>query len=146
MYLPRLLLAIFFGGLLGTVTELFFLEHYEDAWQYAPLIVAGLGFVVGAWYARRPTPASLRAFETVLLLFVASGLVGLFLHYRANVEFEVERDSTLSGPRLFWEALGGALPALAPGTMIFLAVIGYAAIIARQTPLASPRSGSTLHS
>ena len=144
MYLSRLLLAIFFAGLLGTVTELFFLEHYEDAWQYTPLVLVGLGLVVGAWYAGRPTPASLRAFQTVLLLFIATGLLGLYLHYRANVEFEIERDSTLTGPRLFWESLGGALPALAPGTMIFLAVIGYAVIVARQTPLASQRSGSTL--
>ena len=144
--MPRLLLAIFFGGLLGTVTELVFLEHYDDAWQYAPLVVAGLGFVIGAWYAARPTQASLRAFRAVLLLFIASGVVGLYLHYRANAEFEIVRDSTLSGPRLFWEALGGALPALAPGTMIFLAVIGYAVIVSRQTPLATPRSRSTLQS
>ena len=33
-----------------------------------------------------------------------------------------------------------ATPALAPGTMIFLAMVGFAATLARETPLASPRS------
>ena len=140
MYLPRLLLAIFFGGLAGTAAELAFLEHYEDVWQYAPLIAIALGFAVGGWYAKRPTPDSLRAFQATLSLFVVTGLVGLWLHYRANVEFEVERDESLRGMRLFWEALGGAMPALAPGTMMFLAAIGYAVVVSRRQPLASPRS------
>jgi hypothetical protein len=140
MYLPRLLLAIYFGTLLGTSLELLFLEHYEDVWQYAPLVAAGLGFAVGAWYARSPTIAALRAFKSVLGLFVVTGIAGLVLHYRANVEFEVERDSRLGGMRLVWEALGGAMPALAPGTMMLLAAIGYAVIVSRRQPLASARS------
>jgi hypothetical protein len=140
MYLTRLLLAIFFGGLAGTAGELVFLEHYEDVWQYAPLVAIALGFAVGGWYARRPTPDSMRAFRATLVLFVVTGLVGLWLHYRANVEFEVEREATLGGMRLFWKALGGAMPALAPGTMIFLAAIGYAVLVSRRQPLASPRS------
>lgn len=140
MYLSRLLLAIFFGGLFGTTTELFFLEHYEDVKQYIPLIVAALGFAVGGWYALRPGPASLRGFRAVLLLFAVTGAVGLFLHLRGNLEFERERDSTLRGFALLWGALSGATPALAPGAMALLAAVGYAAIVARQTPLASPRS------
>lgn len=140
MYLSRLLLAIFFAGLLGTTAELFFLEHYEDVQQFIPLVVAALGFAIGGWYAARPSPASLRGFRAVLLLFAFSGAVGLFLHYRGNVEFEKERDAALGGLPLMWEALRGATPALAPGTMIFLAVIGYAVTVSRQTPLASPRS------
>lgn len=140
MYLTRILLAIFFGALLGTTLELAFLEHYEDVWQYAPLVASALGFGFGGWYARSPTRTSLRAFKAVLGLFVVTGIVGLVLHYRANVEFEVERDSALGGIRLFWEALGGAMPALAPGTMVLLAAIGYAVIVSRQEPLASPRA------
>jgi hypothetical protein len=140
MYLPRLLLAIFFMGLLGTTTELIFLEHYEDVKQFIPLVALALGGAIGGWYAVRPDAAALRAFRAVLLLFAVSGAVGLFLHYRGNVEFELERDPTLGGLPLLWEVLRGATPALAPGTMIFLALIGYAVTVARRTPLASPRS------
>jgi hypothetical protein len=140
MYLPRLLLAIFFMGLLGTATELLFLEHYEDVKQFIPLVALVIGGAIGGWYAARPGAASLRAFRAVLMLFGVSGAVGLFLHYRGNVEFELERDATLRGLPLIWEVLRGATPALAPGTMIFLALIGYAVIVARRPPLASPRS------
>lgn len=139
-YLPRLLLATFFIGLLGTTTELFFLEHYEDVKQLIPLVVAVLGFAIGGWYGLRPSRESAAAFRALLGLFVISGVTGVFLHYRGNVEFEVERDSTLRGLALVWESLRGATPALAPGTMIFLALVGFAAMVARQTPLASPRS------
>jgi hypothetical protein len=139
-YLPQFLLATFFVVLLGTTTELFLLEHYEDKKQLIPFGVAVLGFMVGGWYALRPGEASLRAFRLLLALFVVSGLVGVFLHYRGNVEFEIERDATLGGLPLFWESMRGATPALAPGTMVFLAMIGYAATLAREIPLASPRS------
>jgi|SRR5688572_30308659 len=131
MYLPKLLLAIFFVGLLGSTTELFFLEHYEDVKQFIPFVVAGLGFAVGGWYAARPGPSSLRAFRGVLGLMAFSAVVGVFLHYRGNVEFEQERDATRSGFPLMWESLRGATPALAPGTMLLLALIGYAATISR---------------
>ena len=140
MYLPRLLLAIFFVGLVGTTTELLFLEHYEDVNQLIPFGVSALGLLTGGWYAWRDDEASRRAFRAVLLLFAVTGVAGVFLHFRGNVAFEMERDETLSGLALVWESLRGATPALAPGTMIFLALIGHAAMVARRTPLASPRS------
>jgi hypothetical protein len=59
-----------------------------------------------------------------------SGLVGLFLHYRGNVEFERERDPSLHGFPLLWHAITGATPTLAPGTMVFLALIGVAMLLA----------------
>lgn len=132
MYLPRFLLATFFVGLLGSTTELVFLEHYEDVKQFIPFVVAGLGFAVGAWYAASPSPSALKGFRAVLGLMAFSAVVGVFLHYSGNVEFEKERDAALSGLPLVWESLRGATPALAPGTMLLLALIGYAATISRQ--------------
>jgi hypothetical protein len=61
-------------------------------------------------------------------LYAASGLLGLFFHYRGNAEFELERDASLGGLALFWESITGATPALAPGSMVLLAAVGYAAI------------------
>jgi hypothetical protein len=132
MYLSRLLLAIFFGGLLGIAAELVLLEHYEDIKQFIPFAVIAISAVVGAWYGRAPGAASERAFRALLWLLAASGALGLFLHYRGNVEFERERDAGLRGLRLVWEALTGATPALAPGAMLLMAVIGYAIIVSRR--------------
>ncbi len=136
MYLARLLLATFFFGLAGIVGELVLLEHYEDAKQLIPFGVIALGFGVGAWYGASPTPTSLRAFRTLLVVFAISGVVGLVLHYRGNVEFEVERDPALRGLPLIWEALTGATPALAPGAMILLGLIGFALTVARSGEVA----------
>lgn len=133
-------MATFFIGLLGTSAELFFLEHYEDVKQFIPFGAAALGVLTGGWYAARPGPESTRAFRAVLVLFAVTGVVGVFLHYRGNVEFEIERDATLRGLALFWESLRGATPALAPGTMVFLAMIGYGATLAREAALAAPRT------
>jgi hypothetical protein len=139
MYLSRLLLAIFFFGLAGTAAELVLLEHYEDVKQLIPFGVLAIAVAVGAWYGARRTPASVRAFRASLALMVVSGVVGLVLHYRGNVEFEIERDATQGGIALVWASLTGATPALAPGAMVLLASIGFAATVARSGEQASQK-------
>jgi hypothetical protein len=134
MYLHRLLLAIFAFGSLGTVAELLLLGHYEDVPQFIPLVLLGLGVSSAGWYGRHPTPASGKAFQTTLVLYALGSVLGLVLHYRGNVEFEIERDPAIGGLTLFWEAITGATPALAPGSMLLLAAVGYAAL------KATPRS------
>jgi hypothetical protein len=56
--------------------------------------------------------------------FLVSGVLGTWYHYTGNVEFELERTPELGGWALFQAAMGGATPALAPGTMIQLGLIG----------------------
>lgn len=132
MYLQRVLLAIWFFGLLGLCTELVFLEHYEDAPQFIPFAVIALGLLAGGWYGLRPGAASLRAFRATLVALGLTGLVGVVLHYRGNAEFERERDPTIGGIRLVWESLTGATPALSPGTLVLFAFIGYALLVSRR--------------
>ena len=122
--LRGLLLALVGVAALGLLAELVLLEHYESAWQYTPLILLGLALVAAAVVARRPSLASVRFFQAVMLLCVAAGLVGVFLHYDGNVEFELERDPLLRGVALLWEAARGATPALAPGAMAQLGLLG----------------------
>jgi hypothetical protein len=132
MYLQRILLAIWILGLLGVAAELVLLEHYEDLQQLIPFAVIASGLVVAGWFAARPSGAAARAFGGVIALFGASGLIGLILHYRGNAEFERERDPGIGGLTLVWESLTGATPALAPGTMILFAFIGYAVLVSRR--------------
>ena len=57
--------------------------------------------------------------------FVVSGALGLWLHHRANVEFERELAPDRAGVDLFWTAIRGASPpALAPATLIHLGLLG----------------------
>ena len=133
MPLSRLLLAIWVFGLLGVAAELVLLEHYEDVKQVIPFAVIALSAVVGAWMAFRPGPAAARAFRLMIGLLALSGVLGVVFHYWGNLEFERERDATLSGLPLIWEVLTGATPALAPGTMVLFAFIGYAALASRRS-------------
>ena len=120
----RALLSILVLGLFGTAAELLLLEHFEDAWQWTPLVLIALALIILAWHAVSRSGPSVRALRGTMLLFVVSGGVGFLLHYRGNVEFELEREPALRGFGLFREAMGGATPALAPGTMVLLGLVG----------------------
>jgi len=118
------LLLILVAGMLGTVLELLLLEHTEGVWQLAPVVLLAAGLVAVLWHALTRSRASLRAVQVVMLAFLLSGLAGLVLHYRGNLEFELELHASAQGWELIRAALGGATPTLAPGTMIQLGLIG----------------------
>lgn len=125
--LRSFLLVLFVFGLLGAGGELLLVGHTEDFRQWIPLILMSLSLLILVWRLVDRTRASLRIFQGTMILFVASGLVGLFLHYRANAEFELEMYPALKGLALFWKAIKGTTPpTLAPGTMIQLGLLGLA--------------------
>lgn len=119
-----MVLFILVLGLAGTAAELVLLQHYEDWWQVAPLVLIGLALLVLVWHGVTSGAASVRGIQALMALFLFSGLIGIGLHYNANSEFELEMDPSLAGFRLFRESLSGATPALAPGTMVQLGLIG----------------------
>jgi hypothetical protein len=98
--------------------------HTEDVLQLIPLLLIGLSLVTLAWYLLDASGLSLQVLRGIMLLSVASGALGSLLHYRGNVEFEIESTPGLSGFDLFKESVTGATPALAPGTMILLGALG----------------------
>lgn len=118
------MLAIFVLGCLGAGAELLLLGHTEKAWQWTPIVLIAAGLFVLAWHALAPGRACVRAFQGLMLLFAASGLVGTLLHYRGNVQFEREMHPAGTRWELFRGAVTGATPALAPGTMTLLGSIG----------------------
>jgi hypothetical protein len=122
----RILLVLVHLGILGLLAELYLLEHMESLTQWIPIAVLAAGLASGIAVALRPTAARLRVFRLVMAIFVVAGLLGLVLHFRGNVEFELERDSSLRGLALVWEALRGATPALAPGALFQLGLLGLA--------------------
>jgi hypothetical protein len=121
-----LLLALFLLGLLGTGTELLLLGHIAGWNQLTPVVLMVMSLLVLLWYAIDRGAASLRAFRMTMLLFLAAGVLGVVFHYQANLEFELEVDPDAGGMERFYEAMTGALPALAPGAMIQLGLIGLA--------------------
>jgi hypothetical protein len=137
----RILLAIFVLGIAGISLELWLMDHLEDAYQLIPLWLGGAGLATAALAAFRPSPGTVRLLQAVMLLFLASGGVGMYLHFQVNLEFQLEMDPALKGMALFQKAiLAKTPPALAPGAMIQLGLIGLAytfkhpALEARRNP------------
>lgn len=84
----------------------------------------GFCLLVLVWHWLDRGRAPVRGLQFTMILFVLSGFAGTLLHYQGNAEFELERDPSLSGWALFRDTMTGATPALAPGTMMLLGLIG----------------------
>jgi hypothetical protein len=118
------LLATLVLGLVGTGTELLLIGHTAELTQIIPVASIGLGLLACPLVALRSSRATVQLFRGVMGLFIVAGILGLILHYRGNVEFELEMRPTMSGWELIWNALTGATPALAPGSMVLLGLLG----------------------
>ena len=115
--------------MIGTAMELYLLDHYEDTLQLIPILCIGASLITLIILFFRRTKWTLGTYKLLLGLTALSGVYGAFLHLKANYEFELEMKPTVQGWDLFMESLSGALPALAPGSMIVLALIGYSYLI-----------------
>jgi hypothetical protein len=136
--LRRFVLLILVLGIAGTAAELLLAAHTEDPWQWAPLVLLGLAGAVIGWHTatgghRDASPigagaaASVRALQALMVLFLFSGGAGIGLHIKGKMEFKRETDPGLDGWALFRGSLESKTPpALAPGVMIHLGLLGLA--------------------
>ena len=123
----RILLAILILGIAGISVELWLLAHTEDVYQLIPLILSAAAIAVMVVVALRPSAGSIRLFQGLMALFLLSGVVGMWLHFQVNMEFQLEMDPALTGLALFRKSIVAKTPpALAPGAMIQLGLIGLA--------------------
>ena len=123
----RILLFILLLGVIGIMAELFLLAHTEDLNQWIPIALGAITIVLSAIVGVRPSRGSIRLFQFVMLLMIISGGVGMYLHLHANMEFQLEMDPALKGLALFKKSIvAKAPPALAPGAMAQLGLIGLA--------------------
>jgi hypothetical protein len=121
----RLLVGIFVIGVAGISLELLLLGHDEDAWQAIPLALAGLALPSVVVVAVSRSAAWIYACRTLMGLFILSGVVGAGLHFQVNVEFQRDIDPSMGELALMRKAIRAkSPPALAPGAMIQLGLIG----------------------
>ena len=126
-----LVLALLFM-MIGTLLELYLLDHYEDTWQLIPVLCIGVALVNLCVLFYRRSQAAIHLFKLVLLLTSFSGVYGVVLHLQANYEFEQDMKPTAGFWQLFSESISGALPTLAPMSLLVLACIGYSYLILTQ--------------
>jgi len=119
-----MILGILVLGVFGLASELLLLEHFDGWQQWIPLALFGLAVVALGWYGVARSRPPVRMLQLVMGMFVVAGIVGVVLHYRGNAVFELEMEPALSGWSLFKAAMMGATPALAPGAMAQLGLLG----------------------
>lgn len=119
-----LLLAVIALGASGLMVELLLLEHWLVAPQFAPLLTLTLILASAAAVGFRPNPRTLRAFRAMMAWAVVAGLLGIGFHLRDNLAFEREIAPDASVVSVVWNALRGATPLLAPGSLVQLGLVG----------------------
>ena len=123
-----LVLALLFM-MIGSLLELYLLEHYEDTWQLIPILSVGTTLVTLLILFFKKTTKVVNLFKAVLILTALSGVYGVYLHLQSNFEFEQDMKPTASFWQLISESISGALPTLAPMSLVVLACIGYSYLI-----------------
>lgn len=133
--LRRWLFAVLLIGLGGAAVELILLEHYEDTAQLIPLGLIALAAFVLIWDMFSSTTMSRRVTQTTMGLFLAAGVVGIGLHLNGAAAFQREIDPEMDGWTLTKKIFHAkAPPALAPGLMIQLGLVGFAFTFTKEQP------------
>ncbi len=127
--LRRVILAALLFMMVGTSLELYLLDHYEDTLQLIPILCLGTSLLVFLLLFFWKTPLLMGLFKVLMGITALSGVYGSYLHLQANFEFEQEMKPTAQAWDVFIESLSGALPSLAPNSLIVLALIGYSYLI-----------------
>ena len=122
----RRVLAVLAFGMAGVAAELLLLGHTETKIQWLPLGMLAVGLLAVAALLIWPRKETVQSATSVMAIFVMTGFLGLYQHYNGNKEFELEMYPSMEGLELFRETMTGATPALAPGTMVLLGLVGLA--------------------
>ncbi len=125
MKLRQFLLALLAFGLVGLGIELVLLDHHEEPSMLVPFATLTVGLVAVTMHAVEGTARTARVLQGAMILLMLSGAIGIVLHYRGGLEFQLEMDSTLSRWALFWKVMHmKAPPTLAPGVLVQLGLVG----------------------
>ena len=127
--LKKVIVSAFLFMTIGTLLELYLLNHYENILQLIPVFCIAIALINSMFIYFRRSKASFNIFKIVLFLTSISGISGVFFHLQANYGFEQEIKPTANFWELFLESISGAFPVLAPLSMVVLALIGYSYLI-----------------
>lgn len=121
-----ILLVTIVLALIGTGLELVFLGHFDDPAQLIPLGLIAPALMALGWYSITRGRRSIRVFQVLMALFMIAGIAGIVLHARSNIEFATEMYPNIERMELLRKTAAGAIPALAPGVMIQIGLLGFA--------------------
>jgi len=88
-------------------------------------VLIGLSLLTIVSYLFGGGAASIRLLQGLMALCVLAGVLGVVLHYRGSLEFQLEIDPSQRGWDLFSKVIQAkAPPTLAPGAMAQLGLLG----------------------
>jgi len=124
----RVWLFLLAGGLfIGTLLELFLINHTESAVQLIPFVLCGIGLPILALALLRPRRAALLTLRGGMAIIVVGGLFGIYEHVSNNIAFLLEIQPNATSAEVLNKALGGVNPLLAPAMLTLAAVLALTA-------------------
>jgi hypothetical protein len=125
--LRRYLIVLALLSFVATLAELVLQDHTGEPLQLIPFGLCALGLLAGGAALLRPSRQTVLGLRVVMVIVALGGLFGAGIHLLENFEFEREVRPSAAGLALVVDTLKGAAPLLAPGILIFAALIGLAA-------------------
>lgn len=125
--LRRFLLALTLLVFVATTIELVLEEHTEEPLQLVPFVLCAAGLLAVGGALLRPERRTLLTLRIVMVIVALGGMLGAGIHLINNYQFEQEIRPAAALADLIVPTLKGANPLLAPGILIFGALIGLAA-------------------
>jgi hypothetical protein len=113
----------------ATLVELILIEHTEEAIQWIPFVLCGVGIPAVIAALARPTRATLTLLRAVMAIDGIGGLVGVGYHIWSNFTFEADIRPGAAALDLVLPALKGAAPLVAPGMLLLAGVLAIAATV-----------------
>jgi hypothetical protein len=125
--LRRFLLGAAAASSVAIPVELLLQGHTESPVQALPFVACAVGLLGAATFARRPGRRSARLLRLAAGLGALLGAFGTFEHLEHNYAFEAEIRPSAPAADLVLAALTGASPPLAPGALVLVAALLFAA-------------------
>lgn len=119
--------------LITTLIELWMQDHTQTWVQWIPWILCTIGLVTLIPALLRPTRTTLMVLRGAMIVLALGGLVGIGVHFKENLEFQQEIHAGAQFGSIIIDVLKGAAPLLAPGTLVFAALLALGALYAHPT-------------
>ncbi|MEO5953799.1 MAG: hypothetical protein ABIQ44_15155 [Chloroflexia bacterium] len=116
--------------LITTLIELWMQDHTKTAAQWIPWILGTIGLVTLIPALLRPTRTTFLILRGAMIVLALGGLFGITIHFKANLEFQQDIHAGAAFGSIIVNVLKGAAPMLAPGTLVFAALLALGALYA----------------
>jgi hypothetical protein len=124
--LRRFLLLMTTVSFLVVLVELVLEEHTKETLQFVPFALCAIGLIAVTAVLVRPLGSTLLALRVSMVIVALGGFVNIAVHLLENVSFEQEIRPNATTNAVIGEAIKGAAPLLAPGALIFAAMLALA--------------------